>query len=62
MTSARRPWGWPASAIYSPSAGTPIWAYLATTTPPRFNGGIVRAGVNYHLDWGIPGSILPAAD
>ncbi len=44
------------------SSGTPIWAYLATTTPPRFNGSIVRAGVNYHLDWGIPGSILPAAN
>jgi outer membrane immunogenic protein len=46
----------------SASQGTPIWAYLATTTAPRFNGSIVRAGVNYHLDWGIPGSILPAAD
>jgi len=46
----------------SSSAGTPIWAYVATTTPPRFNGGIVRAGVNYHLDWGIPGSILRATD
>ena len=47
---------------YASASRTPIWAYLATTTPPRFSGSIVRAGVNYHLDWGIPGSILPAAD
>jgi len=43
-----------------PSSGTPIWAYLATTTPPRFSGNIVRAGVNYHLDWGLPGSLISA--
>jgi outer membrane immunogenic protein len=39
---------------------TPLGAYLATTTPPRFNGSIVRAGVNYHFDWAIPGSLLTA--
>ena len=48
--------------LIGPTSGQPLWAYLATTTPPRFSGSIVRAGVNYHLDWGIPGSILPAAD
>ncbi len=42
--------------------GSPVGAALVTTTPPRFSGSIVRAGVNYHLDWGIPGSLLPAAD
>jgi outer membrane immunogenic protein len=49
---------------YTISGATPapVWAYLATTTPPRFSGSIVRAGVNYHLDWGIPGSIIRAAD
>ena len=41
---------------------TPLGAYLATTKPPRFSGSIVRAGVNYHLNWGTPGSILPAAN
>jgi outer membrane immunogenic protein len=56
------PLGMTGVGYLSASKGTPIWAYLATTTPPRFSGNIVRAGVNYHLDWGIPGSILPAAD
>jgi outer membrane immunogenic protein len=56
------PLGMAGIGFTSASTGTPIWAYLATTTPPRFSGNIVRAGVNYHLDWGIPGSILPAAD
>jgi len=56
------PLGMTGIGFTDPSSGTPVWAYLATTTPPRFNGSIVRAGVNYHLDWGIPGSILPAAD
>ena len=56
------PLGMTGIGFTAPSSGTPLWAYLATTTPPRFNGSIVRAGVNYHLDWGIPGSILPAAD
>ncbi|MGO9773511.1 MAG: outer membrane protein [Roseiarcus sp.] len=41
---------------------TPVGAYLASTTPPRFNGQIIRAGVNYHLNWGLPGSILPATN
>jgi outer membrane immunogenic protein len=48
--------------IDNKAVGTPVGAFLASTTPPRFSGSILRAGVNYHLDWGIPGSILPAAD
>jgi outer membrane immunogenic protein len=56
------PLGMTGIGFATPSGGTPVWAYLATTTPPRFSGSIVRAGVNYHLDWGIPGSILRAAD
>ena len=56
------PLGMTGIGLIGPTSGQPLWAYLATTTPPRFSGSIVRAGVNYHLDWGIPGSILPAAD
>ena len=40
-----------------PASGSPLWAYAASTKAPRFNGSIVRAGVNYHLDWGVPGSL-----
>ena len=39
------------------TSGQPLWAYVETTKPPRFSGSIARAGVNYHLDWGVPGSI-----
>jgi outer membrane immunogenic protein len=34
------------------------WAYLASTST-RFNGHIVRAGVNYHFSWGLPTLINP---
>ena len=28
----------------------------ASTTSTRFNGHVIRAGLNYHLDWGLPSS------
>ena len=34
-------------------ASTGGWAYLASSST-RFNGHIVRVGVNYHFSWGLP--------
>ena len=39
------------------TSGAPLWAYAASVKAPRFNGSIARAGVNYHLNWGVPGSL-----
>ncbi|MBI1981777.1 MAG: porin family protein [Methylocystis sp.] len=33
--------------------GAVDWSYAANTRA-RFNGNIVRAGVNYHFNWGVP--------
>jgi outer membrane immunogenic protein len=30
----------------------------ATFTSARFNGNLVRAGVNYHFNWGLPAAVL----
>jgi outer membrane immunogenic protein len=41
----------------APIVGQPF--FLNTTwTTARFNGHIVRAGVNYHFNWGVPAPVL----
>lgn len=35
-----------------------IWATTLTTASMRFNGNIVRAGVNYHFNWGAPAPVV----
>jgi outer membrane immunogenic protein len=32
--------------------------YMATTTRARFEGNVVRAGLNYHFNWGAPAPVL----
>jgi outer membrane immunogenic protein len=39
------------------NGGNPSWAYAANATA-RFNGNIVRAGVNYHFNWGAPAPVV----
>jgi outer membrane immunogenic protein len=34
-----------------------VWGYASQTTQ-RFNGNIVRAGVNYHFNWGAPAPVV----
>ena len=45
----------PAVQIFPPSAV--YWA-SATTVSSRLNGNIVRAGVNYHFNWGAPAPVV----
>jgi outer membrane immunogenic protein len=45
----------PAVQIFPPSAL--YWA-SATTVSTRLNGNIVRAGVNYHFNWGAPAPVV----
>jgi outer membrane immunogenic protein len=35
-------------------AGAPAFFINAARTSTRFNGNIVRAGINYHFNWGFP--------
>jgi outer membrane immunogenic protein len=35
-----------------------IVAGAATQTTTRFNGNIVRAGLNYHFNWGVPAPVV----
>jgi outer membrane immunogenic protein len=35
-----------------------VWATTLTTASMRFNGNIVRAGVNYHFNWGAPAPVV----
>jgi outer membrane immunogenic protein len=35
------------------NGGIPVWTHVSQATT-RFNGNIVRAGVNYHFNWGAP--------
>ncbi|QGM99166.1 outer membrane protein [Methylocystis parvus] len=42
-------------ALLAPA--TPLWAH-ATQTSTSFNGNIVRAGVNYHFNWGAPAPVV----
>jgi len=37
--------------------GTPIYG-LASQSSTHFNGNIVRAGINYHFNWGAPAPIV----
>ncbi|ARN83663.1 outer membrane protein [Methylocystis bryophila] len=37
--------------------GNLSWAYGANARA-RFNGNIIRAGVNYHVNWGVPAPVL----
>ena len=40
-------------------AGAPSNAYtLASQASARFNGNIVRGGLNYHFDWGAPAPVV----
>ena len=39
------------------TAGALQWAY-ASTASTRFNGNVVRAGVNYHFNWGAPAPVI----
>jgi outer membrane immunogenic protein len=45
--------GAPVVAGFNAVGGALDWAYAANTRA-RFNGNIVRAGVNYHFNWGAP--------
>ncbi|WP_424362235.1 outer membrane protein [Methylocystis parvus] len=38
-------------------AGTPLYT-LATRVQTHFSGNIVRAGVNYHFNWGAPAPVV----
>jgi outer membrane immunogenic protein len=44
-------------APFGLGAGNPGYAY-ATSSSARFNGNLVRAGVNYHFNWGAPAPVL----
>jgi outer membrane immunogenic protein len=35
-----------------------IWSAAATQTSTHFNGNIVRAGLNYHFNWGAPAPVV----
>jgi outer membrane immunogenic protein len=39
------------------AAGALQWAY-GSTASTRFNGNVVRAGVNYHFNWGAPAPVI----
>ncbi len=40
-------------------AGAPSNAYtLASQASARFNGNVVRGGLNYHFDWGAPSPVI----
>ena len=40
-------------------AGAPSNAYtLASQVSARFNGNVVRGGLNYHFDWGAPAPVI----
>ncbi len=40
-------------------AGAPSNAYtLASQASARFNGNVVRGGLNYHFDWGAPAPVI----
>ena len=43
------------NSLFTPQTATPSFATQATT---RFNGNILRAGVNYHLNWGEAAPVL----
>lgn len=38
-------------------AGALQWAY-GSTASTRFNGNVIRAGVNYHFNWGAPAPVV----
>ena len=49
------------SVIAQPGGVQPVGQLLyalASQTSTRFNGNIVRAGVNYHFNWGAPAPVV----
>jgi outer membrane immunogenic protein len=36
---------------------TPIWTHVSQAST-RFNGNVVRAGINYHFNWGAPAPVV----
>ena len=38
--------------------GTLLETISASRTSTRLNGNVVRAGINYHLNWGAPGPVF----
>jgi len=44
----------------APGAGVAgaLWAAAFSQVHTHFNGNIVRAGVNYHFNWGVPLPVL----
>ncbi|WP_457797140.1 outer membrane protein [Methylocystis sp. S23] len=48
-----------ADPILAPAPGQPATFFLnAWRTTTRFDGNIVRAGVNYHFNWGAPAPVV----
>jgi outer membrane immunogenic protein len=43
---------------YSPFQDNELWGAAWTQTTARINGNIVRAGVNYHFNWGAPAPVV----
>ncbi|WP_424362234.1 outer membrane protein [Methylocystis parvus] len=35
-----------------------VWGAVGTQTTTRFNGNLVRAGLNYHFNWGAPAPVV----
>jgi outer membrane immunogenic protein len=35
-----------------------VGIYALTHTSTRFNGNVVRAGINYHFNWGAPAPVV----
>jgi outer membrane immunogenic protein len=44
--------------INAAAAGAPVWGAVGTQTTTRFNGNLVRAGLNYHFNWGAPAPVV----
>jgi outer membrane immunogenic protein len=38
--------------------GTPPWGAAAVHSSAHFNGNVVRAGINYHFNWGAPAPVV----
>ncbi|HUB65828.1 MAG TPA: outer membrane beta-barrel protein, partial [Methylocella sp.] len=36
---------------------TPLWTHVSQAST-RFNGNVVRAGINYHFNWGAPAPVV----
>ena len=40
------------------SSGGPLQFSSAPFSSTRFNGNVVRAGINYHFNWGAPAPVV----